>query len=924
MPGCWTADLDPPPSEAFHVEWVVDPFTLEKAIGMVRHPGHPFCALPPADSAPDNDAPWRAIGVAYLSALSGALPRTLGGTPLMHQGVWQALQKPKGPDDCRFGWLENTWQGPVTGHRLTADKNPLGSFWVEREDSNGSSTVPRLLVLLAGNVVSKRRLQVGSDVGLRLVLHVYRNRVRIHGVTLAGLSGDRALHAIPPLRVHDKHIDDLVRGVKPEIAGALKCKKSSIWIANLETTRESGGSPTRLSASGYALRWRQRAAAADPSQALDAATLPAERPVRARAYDFRVDVDVDPLSGAAHVAQIHRDEYVGSGADRAHWNGVRSFVADPASQGPAATLRQRRPTLPDEKLNPYRAEVDIDLLADGGLQFSDPTELFETRSASAGDVNLLGGRTVPLNSRKVVALREAGRSRNTEPAIRSDLQASIETHVRAADLFARLQGYGIDPNAYFRFARLPLVQRARPAMRWAPDGELPNAEVRPFLGDPDADPEPPKASDRLQLLVKYGSADPMHRDKLPMLGAAGVRRKAQYLSVACDPRWAWHEFGHVLNFASTGELELPFAHSAGDALAAIAADPLSELAGDDLEAPIRFVTFPWIEVPGRSHGRTAERGYGWCGRRNLVRLDFRATLERYHHSYFGEQLMSSSLFRLYRSLGGDTRGDSKTRKEDEAMRLEASDYCIYLIMRGLSLLGPDTVAPARSPDQLVSALIDADLGTGSWRVAAIWPFNRNQRLIQRQGGRVHKVIRWAFERQGLYATDDPRATAEGPGLPPAVDVYIADRRAPEEKPGDGGYAPVPLRITGDRRWHAHGDWLRRRGDRRIEVKVANRGTQPARDVTLRAWWGASTRIDGPVVWHPLQTDDDLQTIAGNQPATFRIPLGREVPSKGCWFLVSADAPADPANLASGMPPPSPARELMELVAHDNNLALAWL
>jgi len=79
-----------------------------------------------------------------------------------------------------------------------------------------------------------------------------------------------------------------------------------------------------------------------------------------------------------------------------------------------------------------------------------------------------------------------------------------------------------------------------------------------------------------------------------------------------------------------------------------------------------------------------------------------------------------------------------------------------------------------------------------------------------------------------------------------------------------------------------------------------------------------------VVWHPLQTDDDLQTIAGNQPATFRIPLGREVPSKGCWFLVSADAPADPANLASGMPPPSPARELMELVAHDNNLALAWL
>jgi hypothetical protein len=918
--GCWTADTSPPPIEAFHIERIVDPFTLKETIGMVRHPGHSFGALPPRRRA--DDAQWQAIGVAYLSALSAALRVAPGDPQWLHQGVWEALQKPKRAGVCRFGWLGVTWQGPVRGHRLPSGKSPLGSFRVDRDEIDGSRAFPRLLVLLAGNVVPEHRLQVGSDVGLRMVLHEHRDHVRIHGVTLAGLSGDRALRAIPTLRPRDKDMYDLVRSAKPEIGDALKCK-GNVWIANLETTREPGAPSNRLSASGCALRSGQRTSAAGPAQKADAGASSADRPVRARAYDFRVDLDVDPRSGAVQVVQIHRDEYVGSGA-RTHWTAVRAFAADPASQGSASTLRQRRPALPDEELDGFRTEVDLGLLADSALRFSDPSEIFETRSARAGDVNLLGGRTVPLNSKGVVALRTPGRSPTTKPAMRSDLQASIETHVRAADLILRFQGYGIDPDAYFRFARLPLVQRARPAMQWAPDGELPNAEVRPFLGDPDTDKQAPRPSDRLQLLVKYGSADPLHRHKLPMLGiAGGVRRKAQYLSVACDPRWCWHEFGHVLSFASTGELEFPFAHSAGDALAAIATDPLSELAGEGAQAPIRFVTFPWIEVPGRCHGRSAARGYGWCGRRNLVRLDFTATLERYHHSYFGEQLMSSSLFRLYRSLGGDTRGGTRTRKGDEAMRLEASDYCIYLIIRGLSLLGPDTVAPARTPDQLVSALIDADLGTGSWRVQATWPFDHldKREIMQRQGGRVHKVIRWAFERQGLYATDDPRATSEGPGLPPPVDVYIADRRPLNEHEA-GGYAPVPLRISGDEHWHAHVDWLMRSG-RQITVKVANRGAQPAQDVTLRAWWGASTTVDGPVLWHHLQIDG-VQTIVGDQPTTFTIALAPNVPSRALWFLVSADAPADPSNLALGMPPPSSARELMELVAHDNNLALARL
>jgi hypothetical protein len=40
-------------------------------------------------------------------------------------------------------------------------------------------------------------------------------------------------------------------------------------------------------------------------------------------------------------------------------------------------------------------------------------------------------------------------------------------------------------------------------------------------------------------------------------------------------------------------------------------------------------------------------------------------------------------------------------------------------------------------------------------------------------------------------------------------------------------------------------------------------------------------------------------------------------------LISVDAAADPSNLAQGAEPPADWSSLMELVAHDNNLALGY-
>jgi hypothetical protein len=925
--GHWTPGSSAPPREAFHLEHVVDPFTSKDVIGMVRHAGHAFVIPHVAPDLAVTDEQAQRFGQQYLTALADTLGLAAGDNTWIHSDVWDRLTTQRQANEYRFGWLQINWgaSAPMTREPERRSDATLGSFWVDRVDDKHKPVAPRLLVLLAGNVVETYGLQFGSDVGLRIVIQVHHHEVRMHGVTLCGLSHRRAFDARPDLRKADTTAFNLVSDVNAAVSPALKCD-GQVWISNLETSRTPGASKQLLSATGFALRWRKDGM----SQAAPTTDYSAVKsnpvPRRARAYDFRVDVLVS--DSGAQVVQVHRDGYIGSSAQAPSTRIVRSFVQDAASkETPPHTLRRASPALDDKALDAFRDNVELYLRNPKELAYSDDkSNLFETRSASSKSDTALSGRTVNRSPAGVVEIAPPLPQipGMPDPILRSDEQASIETHVRAAELFERLKSYGMDPRAYFRFARLPLVQRARPAMRWAPDGELPNAEVRPFMGDQEADKglAAPSARDRLQLLVMYGSADPMHRSKLPLFdtkrGKPTGRLKAQYLSVASDPRWAWHEFGHVLNFASTGELEFPFAHSAGDALAAIVADPRSGLAtAQDPDAALRHVTFPWIEVPGRSHGRSALRGYGWCGCRNKVRLDFSATLERYHHSYFGEQMLSSSLFRLYRSLGGDTRGGQGGDDADEKTRLAASDYCVYLIMRAIALLGPDTLAPARTPDQFVSALIEADLGTANWDVHTVWPFNQPRgREMHRKGGQVHKVIRWAFEQQGLYATADPRATVDDVGWPPAVDVYIADRHP---RRAHGNYAPIPLRAT-EFDWHVHEDCLVRTAQQ-LTVTVANRGSAPALKVGLRVWWGRVLAAGKSVKWDHTPMTASLKTVATDKAAKFQLHLPSAADQGKLWFLVSADAPADPSNLAEHDHPPSSWADLMELVAHDNNLAL---
>src|SRR5215475_2303453 len=81
--------------------------------------------------------------------------------------------------------------------------------------------------------------------------------------------------------------------------------------------------------------------------------------------------------------------------------------------------------------------------------------------------------------------------------------------------------------------------------------------------------------------------------------------------------------------------------------------------------------------------------------------------------YLSEQILSSSLFRLYRVLGGDTIENNAV---DSNIRETASHYCLFLIMDAIRRLGIGPAVQLRNdPEQFVSALLDADAAILEWK-----------------------------------------------------------------------------------------------------------------------------------------------------------------------------------------------------------------
>lgn len=551
---------------------------------------------------------------------------------------------------------------------------------------------------------------------------------------------------------------------------------------------------------------------------------------------------------------------------------------DPPSEGGSNTIVDRRPNRPAAAFKPAQKRKSL-----GPLPVNANQAALQT-----AEIEVLGSALVqgdPWQQTKRVAVKKvSGQWEMVENNARKNEFAAVNAFYHTKVLVGHLKSCGIDLDEYFRCANLPIWVRYRSGIARSSDGRVRNADtvwgVRP---DFDANPIV-----KGEILLRYALGDHfLPGSHLPNV-VLPVKERFP-LGIACDVRWNCHEFGHVLLMASVGEREFRFAHSAGDSIAAILTDPDSDLALPKHDGGWRGVTFPWVEL-GRRHDRTPASGWAWGG-----------AMDRRENGYWKEQILSSTLFRLYQTLGGDAitgsgLADAQTRKA-------ASDHTIFLIMRAIGLLGAAEIVPASTPDQFVSALMDADISSALFVTS-----NGRQRV----GGNAHKVVRWAFERQGLYPAAGTELPVSVPGDAPPVDVYIAS-------PLNGTYSwqvPAYQIVVNNPVKNVANP---------VQVTVGNRGAN-AGVATNVALWAARANAGIPdwldAKWQKV--DDQTLTIPARS-AGVAAQLNWTPNHNGPYALLAiASCEEDRANTlpATEFPCAVNGSPIPQLLVGDNNLGLA--
>ncbi|MBB1245387.1 hypothetical protein GL263_17710, partial [Streptomyces durbertensis] len=275
-------------------------------------------------------------------------------------------------------------------------------------------------------------------------------------------------------------------------------------------------------------------------------------------------------------------------------------------------------------------------------------------------------------------------------------------------------------------------------------------------------------------------------------------------------------------------------------------------------------------------------------------------------SYSSEQILSTTHFRLYRSLGGDS--------QDVARRKLAARQTMFLIFKAIGSLASDPVTPTPNPKVFATALMNADIGTADFEGY--------------RGGTYHKVVRWSFEKQGLYQPSGAPTPVTAPGAPPKVDVYINDGRD-----GEYGFQPV--------HWECTNIWNRLSpsagGGNGVHetpvtgqvnhayVRVGNRGTTPARNVVVRGYSASpGVGLSWPADWAPMDTPQ--VTVPGEIPPNGSVIVGpfrwqpRTVGHECLFMEVSADGDLSNIDPATFYPCAVGPTAEWRLVPFDNNIA----
>jgi hypothetical protein len=437
-------------------------------------------------------------------------------------------------------------------------------------------------------------------------------------------------------------------------------------------------------------------------------------------------------------------------------------------------------------------------------------------------------------------------------SVPTDNFAAVNAYHHCDALFRMVAGMGFTISSYFNGTTFPVRVDHRATIGTAcPGGACVNAQA------------PGNAA---------GTGSDGFRFALQATGAP--------VGIACDWRVVLHEFGHALLWDSVNSANFGFAHSAGDSLGAILNDPGSL-------APDRFVTFPWTIIT-RRHDRPVA-SWAWGGPNDL-------------NGYSSEQILSTTLFRFYRSIGGDSASVTMQRL--------AARYATYLIVRGIGSLATSPVTATPMATIFATALQTADTATTSFE--------------GQPGGAYAKVMRWAFEKQGLYQPAGAPTPVTTVGAPPAIDVYIDDGRH-----GEYPYQEVF--------WENQDIWNRRNADAGLVhetpivgrpnflyVKVKNRGTQTATTVTVRCYHcRPATGLVWPADW-VATTTPELPVGAPIGPGSTVLVGPFEwtptVVGHEC-LLATATTPGDLSNIdaASALPCAVGPTPHWRLVPYDNNI-----
>jgi hypothetical protein len=222
---------------------------------------------------------------------------------------------------------------------------------------------------------------------------------------------------------------------------------------------------------------------------------------------------------------------------------------------------------------------------------------------------------------------------------------------------------------------------------------------------------------------------------------------------------------------------------------------------------------------------------------------------------------------------------------------------------------------------LATALMEADIGTP----------DLDYEGSRRPGGMLHKVVRWTFEKQGLYQTS-PHGRQNKPGSPPPIDIYVDNGRGGEyEYRPDWSALPVVV-------------WVRRNADglpgdeppysgqlNYVYIALRNRGSQTAAGASIDVFAAVGAAADQWDTveghWRPLQGDNTSLEVPPAQPGQpgQSPPFGpfRWTPQAGTRnaLLVRATVAGDRSNIDTGsnLPCAIGPVAVADLVRTDNNL-----